>query len=70
VIDLRSEQRELVLMVKDNGKGIDDEAISSHHAMGLLGMRERAIAFGGTAEVTSATDGGTLVRVRIPVERS
>lgn len=36
--------------------------------LGLVGMRERAIAGGGTAEIGPRTRGGYLVRVRMPLE--
>jgi signal transduction histidine kinase len=68
VVDLRSEAGILILAVRDNGKGIDEKAIYAHNSMGLLGMRERALSFGGTAEVTALPGGGTLVSVRIPTK--
>jgi len=68
VVDLRSEAGSLILAVRDNGKGIDENAIFTHNSMGLLGMRERALSFGGTAEVTALPGGGTLVSVRIPTK--
>lgn len=68
VVDLKSETGSLILAVRDNGKGIDEKAIYAHNSMGLLGMRERALSFGGTAEVTALPRGGTLVSVRIPTK--
>jgi len=68
VVDLRSEAGSLILTVRDNGKGIDEKAIYAHNSMGLLGMRERALSFGGTAEVTALPGGGTLVSVTIPTK--
>jgi PAS domain S-box-containing protein len=68
VIDLKSETGNLILTVRDNGKGIDERVIDAPHSMGLLGMRERALSFGGTAEVASLPRQGTLVTVRIPIE--
>jgi PAS domain S-box-containing protein len=66
VVDLKSETGNLILTVCDNGKGIDDNAIAAHSSIGLLGMRERALSFGGVTEITSPPEGGTLVSVRIP----
>jgi PAS domain S-box-containing protein len=65
-VDLRSEAGTLILTVRDNGKGIDEQALHSHRAIGLLGMRERAITFGGKTEVGRLPEGGTAVTVRIP----
>jgi signal transduction histidine kinase len=66
IVDLRSDVGSLILTVRDNGKGIDEKAIYSHQSIGLLGMRERALSFRGTVEITVPSDGGTLVSARIP----
>jgi two-component system CheB/CheR fusion protein len=66
MVDLKREAGSLVLEVRDNGKGIDEVKIFDRGSMGLMGMRERAIAFGGTIEVTALPDRGTCVTVRIP----
>lgn len=66
VVDLRTEARSLVLTVRDNGKGIDESVIDAHNALGLLGMRERALSFGGTAEIRALPERGTCVTVRLP----
>jgi PAS domain S-box-containing protein len=68
VVDLRKDAGSLIMTVLDNGKGIDEKAISFHNSMGLLGMRERALSFGGTAEVSRPPTGGTLVTARIPFD--
>jgi len=68
VVDLKSETGSLILAVRDNGKGIDEKVTYAHNSMGLLGMRERALSFGGTAEVTALPGEGTLVSVRIPTK--
>jgi signal transduction histidine kinase len=68
VVDLKREAESLVLAVRDNGKGIDEAAIHAPNSLGLLGIRERALFFGGTTEVTGLLGGGTLVSVRIPIK--
>jgi signal transduction histidine kinase len=70
VVDLKSETGSVILTVRDNGKGIDENVIYAPNSIGLLGMRERALFLGGATEFTSLPEGGTLVRVRIPrIER-
>lgn len=57
----------LILEVKDNGVGISSQALADSHSLGLLGMRERALLFGGSVEVRGEPERGTTVTVRIPV---
>ena len=66
IVDLRSEPDCVILTVRDNGIGIDEKAIDAAKSMGLLGMRERALSFGGTAEVSRLPQGGTLLTARLP----
>jgi PAS domain S-box-containing protein len=53
------------LQVRDNGRGISTADAENPHAIGLLGMRERAALIGGTFEITGRRGKGTLVRVRV-----
>jgi signal transduction histidine kinase len=57
------------LTVTDNGRGITREQIADARSIGLVGMRERAQAFGGSVEISAGRDAGTIVRVRIPLDR-
>lgn len=68
VVDLRSEDGSLILAVRDNGKGIDEKTIFAHYSMGLLGMRERALSFGGKTEISRLPGRGTLVSMTIPIK--
>jgi signal transduction histidine kinase len=56
-----------VLEVEDNGKGIDESAMLNPKSLGILGMRERALPFGGGIEITAVPNQGTRVRVSIPL---
>jgi signal transduction histidine kinase len=66
VVELATESRSIILTVEDNGTGIDEKLISAPESFGLLGMRERALSFGGTTEVIALPGKGTRVRVVIP----
>ena len=68
VLDLRSDANNLTLTVRDDGKGIPESKIFDRGSIGLVGMRERAMAFGGTLEVTGLPERGTCVTVRIPTD--
>jgi signal transduction histidine kinase len=67
-IDLRAHRTGVLLEVKDNGMGIRQEQISSETSFGMLGMRERASAFGGHVWFEGRSTGGTTVRVEIPTK--
>jgi PAS domain S-box-containing protein len=56
------------LTVQDNGRGIRDEELANPQSFGLMGMRERAIMFGGSAVIQGVSGGGTTVNVIIPVK--
>ena len=59
--------RGLTLMeVRDNGRGITDEQINNPRTMGLLGMRERALALGGEVRITRGRRNGTRLLVILP----
>jgi PAS domain S-box-containing protein len=55
----------LAIRIEDDGRGfrVDPEAPSG---LGVLGMRERALALGGRFEIESAPGAGTCVSIRLP----
>ena len=56
-----------VLTVTDDGRGIAPEVLARQTSLGLMGMRERALAFGGTLQLSAEPGRGTTVVVRVPV---
>lgn len=67
-ISLEEHGSSLVLKVSDNGVGISDSNVSDTKSLGLIGMRERAVVFGGRVDITGAEGNGTTVTVSIPRE--
>jgi signal transduction histidine kinase len=65
-VRLARENGDLSLEIHDNGRGIDEDKISSADSLGILGMRERARLLGGELTVRGVPRKGTTVRVRIP----
>jgi signal transduction histidine kinase len=69
---LGTEGRDTVLRVVDDGRGLNAsiERTGEHAVqmggLGLLTMRERATAIGGTIRIDSATGAGTTVEVTVP----
>ncbi len=66
VVRLWEDSGKVLLEIKDDGIGINPEAISNRKSFGLIGMRERAYAFGGEVSVERSWRGGTVVTVEIP----
>ena len=62
-VRVRYDRQAVVLEVEDNGSGATNGARDGH---GLIGMRERATAVGGTLQVGTAPGGGYLVRATLP----
>jgi PAS domain S-box-containing protein len=65
-IAVERSHRETRLEIRDNGRGIRDEEIDNPRTMGLLGMRERALALGGAVHISAGPRGGTRVVVTLP----
>ena len=66
-VALEMESDEAILTVRDNGAGIAPLTHSDPRALGLIGMRERAMALGGSLEISGGPGSGTEISVRIPL---
>jgi PAS domain S-box-containing protein len=64
---LAADHQLLVLEIHDDGRGIRPEEIQGPASLGLLGMRERAAAFGGEVMLHGEAGRGTVVRVEVPL---
>src|SRR3982074_2415685 len=58
---LTEREETLGLKVEDNGRGIQEQEFESPRSLGFLGLRERALAFGGSIEVRGQEGKGTAV---------
>ena len=67
VVTLRFWRNELQLSVSDDGRGITAAEIASPQALGLVGMRERALLWDGAVEWRAREGGGTVVDLRLPL---
>jgi signal transduction histidine kinase len=56
----------VIAEIIDDGCGIAPDAAGASTSLGLLGMRERALAFGGTVTLFPVPSGGTRVSVSLP----
>ena len=69
VIGLMRRRNDLVVTVKDNGRGIASTLVAKPGACGVIGMRERALTLDGTLVLVGARGKGTTLTVRIPLSR-
>lgn len=67
VLTLAARDGRLELTVRDDGRGFDPEQHVRSPALGLVSMRERALALRGRLDVTSAPGVGTVVRFECPL---
>jgi len=68
-ISLEKSADSLILRIEDNGKGIKESEVYNPKSLGLLGMRERSLLFGGEVEISGIPEKGTSVVLKIPLER-
>ena len=72
-VEIRYDERQLRVRVRDDGKGIDAKHLNEDERpghYGLRGMRERAKLLGVKLAVWSELDSGTEVELRIPASRA
>ncbi len=72
-VDIRYDDGQFRLRVRDDGKGIDPAVLSGHGReghFGLAGMRERATGIGGTLAVWSEFEAGTEVELTVPAAKA
>jgi two-component system sensor histidine kinase UhpB len=60
------EDAKLMVRISDNGRGLRPDAGGAGH-YGVIGMRERAMALGGTLDLQPSERGGLSVLARIPI---
>ena len=63
---IRTSDGELQLSIKDNGIGMNLDAVDQTRHFGLLGMRERVQALHGTFKMDSEHNVGTLISIHVP----
>ena len=68
-VDLQIAEDKVSLEVADNGVGIAEADLNGRKSLGLLGMHERALLFGGEVSITGRTGEGTRVLVTIPLRK-
>jgi PAS domain S-box-containing protein len=65
-ITVQEHDNDLLLSIRDNGKGISRAAVAAATSLGLRGMQERAILAGATLMIEGHSESGTTVTIRCP----
>lgn len=68
VVSLLNHQHNIYLEIQDNGKGIMQDQIKDFKSLGIHGMEERAMVFGGQVYIEGIAGKGTKVKVEIPID--
>jgi PAS domain S-box-containing protein len=55
------------LIIKDNGKGFDVNAVRNKNSLGLIGMKERALMLRGELTIESKETKGTTITLKAPL---
>ena len=66
-VSLVADSEVVQLVVRDDGCGIPPLAQRNSRALGLVGMRDRALLFGGDVAVTGSPGQGTTVTAHLPM---
>jgi signal transduction histidine kinase len=65
-VNSRIESDVFILSIRDNGNGFTGGKVPEN-SWGVLGMKERALKWGGTLTISPATPHGTLVNLSLPL---
>ena len=66
-VTLETTADSLILSVQDNGRGMSEDEQRHAKSLGLLGMRERAMQFGGMVNLAGIAGKGTCVTLTLPL---
>ena len=68
--DKSTQQQQLMMCIRDNGKGMEIHDFHSDVDFGLLGMRERAQSLGGIFQLKSVLGDGVSIHITIPLKEN
>lgn len=69
-VHMRADDGRVIVEVTDDGRGMSVETRAKPRSLGILGMRERAAAFGGRVDLLPGPGRGTTVRLTLPYDAS
>jgi signal transduction histidine kinase len=67
-VELRLRERadEILLEIRDDGRGVTVQQAGDPNSLGIIGIRERAALVGGTVLIEGVPQRGTIVSVKMP----
>lgn len=68
LVELRTDQEGIVLTIKDDGSGFDQDNITNRNGFGLEGMQERANLAGGKLTIETAPLRGTKICCKVKIK--
>jgi PAS domain S-box-containing protein len=69
-VTLEGSDGEIMLSVRDDGRGFEPGDPRKPNSFGLVGLRERAYLLDGDIKINTAPGKGTLIEVRIPLAQA
>lgn len=66
-IHLQKHDQKLTILIEDDGVGIPTKTHGRTRGFGLVGMRDRVVALGGTVRIVSSQASGTRIRIVFPL---
>lgn len=64
---IEEKDNHIILIITDNGVGIDLSDVNYKNSLGLIGMKERAALFKGELSIESQKQKGTTITLKIPL---
>jgi two-component system sensor histidine kinase UhpB len=68
IVYLQLIKNKITVLIKDNGKGIDKDMISSMSSMGIAGVKERVKSVSGSVIIKGEKGSGTIIKISIPLK--
>lgn len=69
-VSLMVKDDDILLKVRDNGRGIIADQMIKSQSFGIIGIRERVRFWGGTSTFEGAPGKGTMVAISIPLKKT
>ncbi len=67
-VALGNENGACILTVVDDGRGVEAAQVNDRHSLGIVGIRERLLPYGGELHLEGAPGKGTTARVIMPLQ--